>query len=872
MVEHGWSGRLDEAGLYAWTAADAEASRADGDSSANPLDGGAAVDVVALRRGLLPNLGREFAALSAVFDEWLTAGHRKHAADALRVLWLVGIDGPHRAKALLACLARARLAGRAVGDAGRDPRLLAAAVAHPAAEAEWVIGVNLSGGQPGDGWTDLLTSIDQARRRSPGDPRRCPLLVIAGTDEQEQRAYDTLGPRVEVTPVDPGGRPRERPHSHAGAQAMSSQSLPAEHIFNRGLPMTTHTLFGRAAELRALDAAWESPDTRIASVVAYGGTGKSALINNWLADLRKRDWRGAQRVFAWSFYSQGTKDNLVSADPFVSSALDWLGDSADGVLVPWARGLRLAKLIKEHRFLLVLDGLEPLQHPLSVPGVGGQLTDDSMRALLEELASPDWNGLCVITTRVPVTDLERFELPSATVSAPTAARWHLENLSDEAGADLLRAITGTRASRAAVREVAHELEGHALAVTLLGNYLRDVHGGDLAGRFDLEKLTLETSAGGHARRIMESYAKWLRGHGQTTEMTILRVIGLFDRPAPPEAIEAVMRASVFGADADLGARPGDGAWNRGVDALRRMGLLNSEQPDSPGALDAHPLVREHFHDDIQRIPRAWERGNRALFDHYLSQAPEQPADTRAMNLLYAAVTHGCAAGIHQKVFDEVLLPSVWRDRRTSYSTRRLGMTSSDLVALSNFFADHRWTDLVGVPLTDRARILIQTNAGVRLRQLGRLGEARDCFGAVMRGITMDAGDTQQMEDAAYVAAAHCELLVIAGSLGQAAGDPGGDAVSSGRRAVEYADRGADGYFAMHARSSLAEVYFMLGRMDLAEEQFAEAREIEWDRRCRPPFDYSQSLFRYGYFLIESGRGGEPTAMTHRYCPGPSGTW
>ena len=37
------------------------------------------------------------------------------------------------------------------------------------------------------------------------------------------------------------------------------------------------------------------------------------------------------------------------------------------------------------------------------------LTDESIRGLLEELAIADWEGLCVATTRVPLTDLRRFE-------------------------------------------------------------------------------------------------------------------------------------------------------------------------------------------------------------------------------------------------------------------------------------------------------------------------------------------------------------------------------------------------------------------------------------------------------------------------------
>jgi tetratricopeptide (TPR) repeat protein len=217
------------------------------------------------------------------------------------------------------------------------------------------------------------------------------------------------------------------------------------------------------------------------------------------------------------------------------------------------------------------------------------------------------------------------------------------------------------------------------------------------------------------------------------------------------------------------------------------------------------------------------------------------------------VTHGCAAELHQQVFDEVLLKRVWRDRRTNFSTRRLGMTGSDLVALSNYFYPRQWTELRTPWLSARSRVLVLTNAGVRLRQLGRLVDARDCFGAVVREIDPQAAHAEELEDASYAAAQYCELLVIAGKL-EAANESDG-ALFNGKRAVEYSDRGSDPYFSMHARSSLAEVYFMLDKSELADSLFEEAKAIERERSPRPPFLYSQSLFRYGYFLIETGRAG-----------------
>ena len=62
------------------------------------------------------------------------------------------------------------------------------------------------------------------------------------------------------------------------------------------LPVTGPTFVGREAERAQLDAAWDGPATNVFSLVAFGGVGKSSLINAWLEDLRSEDWRGAEQA------------------------------------------------------------------------------------------------------------------------------------------------------------------------------------------------------------------------------------------------------------------------------------------------------------------------------------------------------------------------------------------------------------------------------------------------------------------------------------------------------------------------------------------------------------------------------------------------
>ncbi len=848
-------------GLYVWTDADSRAGRkvvAD-TGDVELLGAGQPVDVTALRAGQLPNLQLEFRHLGQRFDPWLAPGpSRKAGRERLRILWLVGEPVPERSRALLACLSRAGPQGRAVYDASRDLNRAAETLDRSIFAGGFalppLISVDLKDDEPASPWRTVETAVTNAGKQFTGPDGRhlrgddpYPRMIVAGTVEQEAAAAKLLSGLVDITALDRRGIVQQREY------ALINQIPTADHVYNRGLPITARKLFGRRREIQTFRRDWESEQIRILSVVAYGGTGKSALVNTWLHDMQQRDYGGARRVLAWSFYSQGTKENLVSADLFVSTALSWLGDESPPSLNLWARGLRLAGLIKRHRFLLVLDGLEPLQYPMSASLVGGQLTDDSIRALLEELAKPDWEGLCLITTRVPLTDLGRFQVDrDDPADQGTVDRLDLENLSEDDAADLLEHLIGTEADYRDLRAAVREVDCHALAITLLGNYLRDVHDGDLRGRRNLDRLTVDVREGGHARRIMATYTAWLERNERFAELTILRLIGLFDRPADPDAMKALLadaQMRTFTGELEQGSE----AWNDAVGALRAMGLLNREFPDQPGTLDAHPLVREHFRYELRREhPDWWLQGNRTLFGFYQTQAPPQPETSKQMNGLYAAVTHGCAAELHQQVFDEVLLPRVWRDRRINFSTRRLCMTGSDLVALSNYFYPQQWTQLRTPSLSARARVLVLTNAGVRLRQLGRLVDARDSFGAVVGEIDSQAAQAEELEDASYAASQYCELLVIAGKLWGGAGESEG-ALVNGQRAVEFADQGDDAYFKMHARISLAEVHFMLNDLEQANALFEQAMTIDREQRPRPPFLYSQGMYRYGYFLIETGR-------------------
>jgi len=179
--------------------------------------------------------------------------------------------------------------------------------------------------------------------------------------------------------------------------------------------------------------------------------------------LARENFRGAERVFGWSFYSQGAAEGRqVSADQFIAAALQWFGDPDPTQGSPWDKGQRLADLVRREKTLLLLDGMEPLQSLLDFER--GKVNDPALATLIAELAREN-RGLCVITTRESVADLAPF---------PTTTRQiDLEQISAEAGRALLR-VGGAQGSDAELEQAARDFGLHALALNLLATYLHEI--------------------------------------------------------------------------------------------------------------------------------------------------------------------------------------------------------------------------------------------------------------------------------------------------------------------------------------------------------------------------------------------------------------
>lgn len=587
-------------------------------------------------------------------------------------------------------------------------------------------------------------------------------------------------------------------------------------------------LFGRETELAALDAAWANGTLNVYTLVAWGGAGKTSLVFHWVQTrFAATGWPGVERYFDWSFYSQGTGESRqTSADLFIAKALEFFGDPDPTQGGPHERGERLAGLIRQHRTLLILDGIEPLQYPPNDPQAG-RLKDQALDALLRELAV-DNPGLVVITTREHLTDIDKLA---------NTEEQKLDKLAKEAAVALLKdlQIVGTDEELHAAWK---DAGGHALTLSLLGRFIADAYEDKDIRHYSEVKFEAadREHQGRSAFKVMIAYERWLQSAGpeRQRELAVLRLTGLFDRPMAKPCLQALRAKPAIPGLTDALVTLTQPQWNIAVKRLSEVELLSV----SPDAIDAHPLIREYFAAQLKRdLPDAFRAAHSRLFDDLCENTPHRPDGIDGLAPLYEAVTHGCLAGRQQEALYEVYVDRILRGTRSEgfYSTNKLGAIGADLAAVAAFF-DEPWRQ-VSPNLTEAEQAWLLNQAAFRLRALGHLTEALQPMRA---GLEMRV-QHKDWKNAAISASNLSELEVTLGRLP--------DAVSDARQSITHADQSGDAFVRMVFRTTAADALQQSGLRAETGTLFAEAERMQQEWQPQLDLLYSLQGFQYCDWLL-----------------------
>jgi nucleoside phosphorylase/tetratricopeptide (TPR) repeat protein len=620
----------------------------------------------------------------------------------------------------------------------------------------------------------------------------------------------------------------------------------------RVLRYTPAELIGREDEIKLLNGAWAKVQNsvksrpRILTFVALGGEGKTSLVAKWAAGLAAKDWPGCDAAFAWSFYSQGTRNiQAASSELFLNEAITFFGNDADKAFAASRasaieKSQRLVSLVGERRSLLLLDGLEPLQYAPTAP-TPGELKDQGIAVLLKGLAAAS-HGLCIVTTRYSLPDLKAFW-------ETTAAEVNLMRLSRDAGMHLLKTlgVTGTEQEFAALVE---DVKGHALTLALLGGFLKRAFNGDIRqrDRVKFEKADNKMD-GGHAFRTLSVYEQWLLrdgGEEGRREVAILRFMGLFDRPADAGCLNALLKLPVIPdlTEPLVGLAEDDLEFcltglesaklltiNREASAISHSALGNLE------SLDAHPHLREYFSKQLrEQKPDAWRAAHRRIYKHLCATAKEgdQPK-LEELQPLFQAVRHACYADEYLVAWSQIYRHRIQKGD-DHHAFHRLGAFGSILDALVCFF-ESPWKRPVSY-LGESERGELLNNTGYALWGLARGEEALACLDASLETHLALSDWKESAIDAENLA----QLCLTLGKVGLS--------VKYAESGVEFADRSRLPLYQKDNRAVLGHCLHMAGEFQRAVDVFAKAATFD---KFVDEVSHNYLSFLYLELLLDKGQ-------------------
>jgi tetratricopeptide (TPR) repeat protein len=401
-------------------------------------------------------------------------------------------------------------------------------------------------------------------------------------------------------------------------------ALPMDNPQPRLKPLVVHPLpvapifLGRESELERIGASLDRGG--VLSLVGVGGSGKTATVERFLRspDVAKK----FDAVIVWSFYDD------PDTNAFLRTAVEYLtgGSSQVGHGSGWFQLLKQA-IEARPSTLLVLDGLERIQRPVTSPtGIYGELEDPLLKALLARIANVPEGAKAIVTSRFPLPDLDRL-----------ASGYEVINV-NELSVDAAQHLLSVHGVEGSSQETAHLLERfgrHALTVDLLGAAICRFFDGKAAAVPVESAKETDTSQALRLSEVLKFFEKGLgaREHDLMSRLCVFRfgvtaetLAGTFARA----------EQSVAGALAGANVEDLEELAMRLTDAH----LLYKEGDQ----YSVHPAVRDHFY----ALFRDSAVVHGAITKHLLSLSARPgvglPTSKDSLDLLEELVFHSLRAG------------------------------------------------------------------------------------------------------------------------------------------------------------------------------------------------------------------------------------
>jgi tetratricopeptide (TPR) repeat protein len=445
--------------------------------------------------------------------------------------------------------------------------------------------------------------------------------------------------------------------------------------------------------------------------------------------------------------------------------------------------------------------------------------------LLHYLADvPEADGLCLVTTRYPLKDLNEWHERSY-------KNLSLIDLSVPDSLLMLRS-RGVKGSEEDMRGVINRYKGHALSLTSLAGYLNRYYDGDIKQAPEVEFMLSDRERFKDVNKLLGKYAEKM----SDSERLFLYIFSLFRTEVTENEFAGVFRHEIEDTEFnDLLVKMSELDFRDLITGLVDWRLIFYDETKKTYA--THPLIKSYFESDFDEKDK--RLCHKRIYQYSGEYAPEQPETLEEMQPLFEQVYHGCAAGLYDEVLDDVYWEKIHK-RKEHLLVHKLGAWETDLSLIRTFFPEG---DLSQMPLvsekSDQGWLL--NEAGMSLKNIGRPKEAEEPF---LTGVQMAIEDKHwKNASAGYQNLA--DLQFRTGELESG--------LESAKKALDVAEKAKSDEEIITSKAYLAWILHLFGKDEEASKKFCQADELQI--KIAPDGDrlYGQRGVNCAVFLISMKR-------------------
>jgi preprotein translocase subunit YajC len=339
--------------------------------------------------------------------------------------------------------------------------------------------------------------------------------------QEAQRDIYQAGGDIKITYQPPS---KMEPLTFPSPPSLHNQTLPEPNFV------------GRKEMLETITDWYTNPEVRIGALIGWGGVGKSAIVRKWYDTLDSNAIK-PDGIFWWGFYRNAYLEQFLNALlRFVSQGRI----KPETIKSTWKKIERIKEYIHQGTYLIILDGLEQMQKPVSGDEFGKMIHRECTE-LLHYLADVS-KGLCLITSRYPLKDLEDWHERSykkrtlIDLSIPDSLLM-LRSRGIKGSDKALTEVRGIKGSDKALTEVITRYKGHTLSLTSLAGYLKRYPEGDIKKAPEVEFILGDKD---RFNKLLHKYAEKM----SESEQISLYIFSLFRQEVTENEFAGVFRHEI----------------------------------------------------------------------------------------------------------------------------------------------------------------------------------------------------------------------------------------------------------------------------------------------------------------------------------------